>query len=142
MDIWRKAFRSEWSFSIEGTCRRPESLITKPLSQNVVSEAVSQRCFQTQPPKKSQKLPEKKNLQWSAKTETPLGVCMTINKNDTLPQTRLSPGNTKSLMTTFSKNTFGELLLVFQLFEKFDLQIRYFTFKFQKLFSYRIFRKR
>ena len=52
---------------------------------------------------------------------------------------RISPESTKTLRTTFSKNTFGELLLVFQLFKQFDLKIR-FILKFQKLFSHGIFK--
>ena len=43
---------------------------------------------------------------------------------------RLSPEITKSLSTTFPKNTFGELLLVFLLFKQFDLKIRIFILKF------------
>ena len=53
---------------------------------------------------------------------------------------RISPENTKSLRTTFSKNSFEELLLVFQLFKQFDLKIRCFILKFQKLFSHGIFK--
>ena len=53
---------------------------------------------------------------------------------------RLSSENTKSLRTTFSKDIFGELLLLFQLFKQCDLEIRCFIFKFQKLFTHRIFK--
>ena len=53
---------------------------------------------------------------------------------------RLFPENPKGFRKTFLKNTFEELLLVFQLFKQFDLEIRYFIFNFQKRFSHRIFK--
>ena len=53
---------------------------------------------------------------------------------------RLSSENNESFRKTFSKNTFGELLLTFQFFEQFDLKTRYFISNFQKLFSHRIFK--
>ena len=39
---------------------------------------------------------------------------------------RLSSENTKSLRAAFSKNTFGELLLMFQFFKQFNLTMFHF----------------
>ena len=50
-----------------------------------------------------------------------------------MPQTL--PKNTKR--TNLSNNIFWELLLVFQLFKQFDLEIQCFILKFQKPFSHR-----
>ena len=71
------------------------------------------------------------------KTERPLTVSMAINKNDTPPLTLLRKH--QEFRTTFLNKIFGELLLIFQLFNQFDLEIRCFTFSFQKLISNRIF---
>ena len=78
-----------------------------------------------------------KKLQKRVKTERALAVCLTTKKM-TL-QHRLSPENTKNFRMTFSKNTFEELLIVFQLFKQFDLEIRQLIFKLQMLFRFGVF---
>ena len=55
---------------------------------------------------------------------------------------RIFPENTKDFRKIFSRNTFGELVLVFQFFKQFDWETIYFIFKFQKVFSHRIFKNR
>ena len=72
------------------------------------------------------------------KPERALTVYLTISKIQTQPQTL--PRKHQKFRMTFSKNTFGKLLLVFQLFRQFDLEIQYFIFKFQKLFFERIYK--
>ena len=57
------------------------------LKLNIVLEAVSQRCFQTQPPKNLQKTKERKNLLCRAKTERSQAVCLAIYKNDSPSET-------------------------------------------------------
>ena len=54
---------------------------------------------------------------------------------------RDSPQKTSKILgRPFWKNTFGELLLVFYLFEQVNLEMRYFIFKPLKVFSNRIFK--
>ena len=85
-------------------------------------------AFKHSHPKNHRRSKKRKYLQWSAKN---------WKKIDTLPQTLLRK-HYRSIRTTFSKNTFGELLPVF--FKQFNLKIRCFILKFQKLFSHRIFK--
>ena len=139
VDHWRKVLRSELSFSGEGICRRPEGLIISSLklkccSRSSLSKVLSNTAAQkiTEDARKEKTCTELQKL----KNHWPFAWRLT---KITLHR-RLSPENTKSLRTTFSKNSFGELLLVLQLFNPIDLEIWCFIFKFQKFFSYRIFK--
>ena len=130
MDLWRRVLRN-----LQKTLRSyhqvPEATI---LFQKQSPEGASK----TQPPKNHRRSKKMKNLQWSPNTKRPLAVSIRLTKI-TLHH-RLSPENTKSLRTSFLKSTFGELLLVFQLFKEFDSNLRFFILKFQKVFSHRIFK--
>ena len=139
MDLWRKVLRSELSFSREGIWRRLEGLITKSLKLKCCSRSsLPKMLSNTAAQKITEDARKEKNMHWIWKTERPLPVAGWLMKM--ILHHRLSPKNSKSLRTTFWKNTFGELLLVFQLFKQFDLEIQCFIFKFQKLFSHRIFK--
>ena len=87
MDLSGKVLRSELSFSRERTCRRPEALITKSLKLKFFSRSSLPKVFSNTATQNTVEGARKTNLQWSAKTETPLVVCMKVNKNDTPPQT-------------------------------------------------------
>ena len=140
MDLWKKVFRSELSFRKEGTCRRPLGLIRKSVKlrycsgsslPKVLSNTTAQKI--TADARKQKKIcsgEQSLKDHWSFYRLLPK---MTLRY-------RLSSENNESFRKTFSKNTFGELLLTFQFFEQFDLKTRYFISNFQKLFSHRIFK--
>ena len=138
MDPWKKVLRSELSFSREGNCRRPYGLITKSLQLKYCSRRKqSLRDVFKHSRSKDHKRHKKRKItcggRKNLKDHWPFAwwlLKMTLHH-------WLSPENSKSFRMIFSENTFGELLLVFQLFEQFFSGI-YFIFKFQKLFSHRI----
>ena len=116
-----KVLRSELLFSREGTYHQvPEATM---LFQRVFAHIAAQKVTRT----------KKKNYSGVQKL-----IYITINKSDTPPQTL--PRKHQQLKGDLLKNTFWEVLLVFQLFKQFDLKIRCFILKFQKLFSQRIFK--
>ena len=60
MDLWRKVLRVNYRSAGKELAEDLKVLSPSPWNYNVVLDADSQRCFQTQPPKKSQKKEEKK----------------------------------------------------------------------------------
>ena len=89
-------------------------------------------------PKITEEARKEKTCSGMQKTEEPLALNITINRNDTPPQTL--PRKYQELKDDLFKQHLWELLPVFQLFKQLDLKIRCFILKFQKLFSYRIFK--
>ena len=84
MDLWRKVLRSELSFSREVTCRRPKDLITKPLKLQCCSScSLSKVLSNTVTQKITEEARKQKTCSGMQKTERPLAVNITINKNDT-----------------------------------------------------------
>ena len=87
MDLWRKVLRSELSFTREGTCRISSGLITKSLKLQCCSRCSLPKVLSNPDAKKiTEEAKKEKNLNWVAKTERSLTVCLTRIKNDTPPQ--------------------------------------------------------
>ena len=139
MDLWRKVLRSELLFTREETCRRSSGLITKSLKLQCCPRCSLPKMLSNPDAKKiTEEEKKEKNLNWVAKTERPLTVCLTRIKNDTPPQT-VSRKHQELKDHLFNEHLWGAVL-VFQLFKQFDLKIRCFILKFQKLFSHGIFK--
>ena len=85
MDLYRKLLRSELSFSREGTCRR---FIIKSLKLQCCSLPSPKDVFKHSRPKNHRRSKKKKTSSTLQKTERPLTVNITINKNETPSQTR------------------------------------------------------
>ena len=134
MNFCKNVLRSKLLFSQERICLRSWGLITKSLKQKYCCKITLPSMLS----KNLEKKRKKKSQRWREKSERPMQFVWQI-KQMALHH-RLSPESTKIFRATVSKNTFGELLLVLQLFEEFALEIRYFIFKFQKSFFYRIFK--
>ena len=127
--------RSELSFSGEGSCRRPiPFLITNSLKL--------QYCSRSSLPKVLSNTAAQNITEEARKEKTCGGDHRPLDWRLTkmMLHHRFSPKSTKNIRSTFSKNTFAELLLVFQLFKELDLEILYIIFKFQKVFAQRIFK--
>ena len=81
-DLWRKVLRSELSFSREGTCR------TKSLRLQCCSScSLSKVLLNTAAQKITEVARKERTCSGVQKTDRPLAVYITINKNDTPPQT-------------------------------------------------------
>ena len=81
MDLWRKVLRSELSFSREGTCRRPEGLITKSLKLQCRSSCSLPKMLSNIVAQKiTEEARKEKTCSGGQKTERPLAVNITINK--------------------------------------------------------------
>ena len=129
MDLWRQVLRSELSFSRKGTCRRPEGLIAKSLKLKCCSRSSLPKVFSnTTAQIITEGARKEKNCSGVQKLKDHQAVRMNINKNDTPPQ------------ILSRKHLWRAPTLVFQLFKQFDFEKRCFIFKFQKLFSHRIFK--
>ena len=139
MDLWIKVLRSELSFSREGPFRRPYGLITKSLKRqccsrcslpkmisNIVAQNITEEARKKRPAVECKKLRD--HWPWIQQ----------LKKNDTPPQP--APRKYYELKNDLFKEHLWELLPVFQRFKQFDLKIRCFILKFQKLFSHRPFK--
>ena len=83
MDLWRKVLRNELLFSREETCRTPKSLKLQCCSRCSFPKVLSNTAAK----KITEEARKDKACSGVQKTERPLAVNITINKNDTSPQT-------------------------------------------------------
>ena len=133
----RKVLRSELSFSREGTCRRPQGLITKSLKRQCCSRCSLPKMLSNIVAQNiTEEARKEKTCSGVQKNERPLAVNITIKKKDTPPQS--VPRKYQELKDDLFKEHLWELLPVFQRFKQFDVKIRCFILKFRKLFSHRI----
>ena len=118
VDLCKIISRSEVevSFSCEGICRSPSALITKSLNLKCCSRSsLTQLLSNTSCPKKQ--MTQEKNPLCRAKSEIPLVVCLTFNKNYTPPQNpqkALRVSGRSFQRTPLFYSCSGELLLLFQ----------------------------